>query len=642
MFQGQSLHVRALNDGVVEIVFDRQGDAINKFDGRTVEEFRQATGAIAAAVASNGSVRGVLVTSAKKVFIVGADITEFGRMFQQPMADLVASIGRSNEAFNAFEDLPVPTVVAINGLAFGGGLEMCLSAALRVMADDTLVGVPEVKLGLFPGFGGTVRLPRLAGARVAVDWVASGQPQSAATALRVGVVDEVAAPAALRDAALAMLARAMAGAIDWRTAQQRKRVALPLSKDAVGAVFGVALLKVQAKAGKHQPAAIEATKMMRRAALLDRAGALAEEGLAFGQVAKTQAAGAMVQSFLSEQQLKKLVKQHTRQARPVRQIAVLGTGALARDIAGLSVRRGVPAHLQDAAVAKPLDRTDFRDVDLVIDLQVDGADEPADALAARRTMLAEIEAAVRADTVIALDTATLRIDDVAQVLLRPENFVGMCFGAHAMTEAPTIALVEVLRGHQSSDVAVATAVAFAAAMGKTVIVVNGGHGSLVQRVLASYRQAVARLVDDGVDAQRVDQALQDFGWPAGSAGRHAHGTPANAPALTPPYAPARAPRIEPRQLSDSEILERAMLPLIITAARALEEGVVASAAELDQALLLGMSFPAYLGGALKYADWLGLSQVVQRAQHHAALGPAYTPTVRMLQMAASGARFYGD
>ena len=272
MFQGQSLHVRALNDGVVEIVFDRQGDAINKFDGRTVEEFRQATAAIAAAVASNGNVRGVLVTSAKKVFIVGADITEFGRMFQQPMADLVASIGRSNEAFNAFEDLPVPTVVAINGLAFGGGLEMCLSAALRVMADDTQVGVPEVKLGLFPGFGGTVRLPRLAGARVAVDWVASGQPQSAATALRVGVVDEVAAPAALRDAALAMLARAMAGAIDWRTAQQRKRVALPLSKDAVGAVFGVALLKVQAKAGKHQPAAIEATKMMRRAALLDRAG----------------------------------------------------------------------------------------------------------------------------------------------------------------------------------------------------------------------------------------------------------------------------------------------------------------------------------------------------------------------------------
>lgn len=211
MFQGQSVWVRELDEpGVFELCFDREGDAINKLDARTITEFGQATQQLAAEPA----LKGVLVTSAKDVFIVGADITEFGQKFQLPAEVITADVLLSNSTLNQFEDLPVPTVCAINGFALGGGLELAMASSLRVMANSAKVGVPEVKLGLFPGFGGTVRLSRLVGPAVACDWVSSGQPQSAETALAVGVVNEAVALEDLRNAAMILLRRAMAGDVD--------------------------------------------------------------------------------------------------------------------------------------------------------------------------------------------------------------------------------------------------------------------------------------------------------------------------------------------------------------------------------------------------------------------------------------------
>jgi 3-hydroxyacyl-CoA dehydrogenase / enoyl-CoA hydratase / 3-hydroxybutyryl-CoA epimerase / enoyl-CoA isomerase len=185
MFQGQSLRLTVLApqdaggatglvQGLVEICFDRQGEAINKFDARTLLELRQAV----ALINADASVRGLLISSAKGVFIVGADITEFDVKFSLSVPDLEADVARMNEVFNALEDLKMPSVAALNGYALGGGLECGLAACYRVMAADAQVGVPEVKLGLFPGFGGTVRLARLAGPVVAMDWVATGRGRS--------------------------------------------------------------------------------------------------------------------------------------------------------------------------------------------------------------------------------------------------------------------------------------------------------------------------------------------------------------------------------------------------------------------------------------------------------------------------------
>src|SRR5688572_1593758 len=153
MYQGQSIRVARLPGDVAELCFDRRDDAINKFDARTLNELREAT----AAIQQDGKVRGLLVSSAKDVFIVGADITEFGRNFALAEAEIAQWAVEANKIFSAVEDLPFPSVAAINGFALGGGMEMCLSCDYRVMAATAQVGQPEVKLGIIPGFGGTVR-----------------------------------------------------------------------------------------------------------------------------------------------------------------------------------------------------------------------------------------------------------------------------------------------------------------------------------------------------------------------------------------------------------------------------------------------------------------------------------------------------
>ena len=713
MYEGQTIKLKSLDEGFVELCFDRQKEAINKLDKRTVAELRQAVDLIAA----TAGVRGVLVTSAKDVFIVGADITEFGAMFKRSEPEIAADVRGSNEVFVALEDLPVPTVAAINGYALGGGLECVLSCALRVMSDRAQIGVPEVKLGLFPGFGGTVRLPRVAGLSAAIDWIATGKPQTAAAALASGAVDEVCAHEALRETALAVLRHAEASE-DWRARQQAKRVAVAGSAAERDALFANARPKVIAQSGKHQPAALIAFDLMEKAASLDRAGALFEESLAFARVARTQAAASLVQAFLSEQQLKKIAKQRGGGALPVKEAAVLGAGIMGGGIALTSARSGVPVRVKDLSpkaldaasaeasrqlarqvkagrmksersdailhtITTQTDEAGFEAVDIVVEAIVEKIE-------VKHQVLTSLEGKVRPDAIIASNTSSLRIADIAGPLARPHNFVGM----HFFNPVPVMQLVEVVQGPASSEAAVATAVAYAAAMGKTPVVVKDCPGFLVNRVLMAYTGAALRLIADGADFVQVDDAMEAFGWPMGPSylqdvigidtGSHvcdviAAGYPQRMPpiqgdalklmvshgrlgqksglgfyryereangrlvksvasdthallATLQPHGPLR--------LTDSEIVDRLMLPFIVEAANALEEEVVGTPAELDMALLLAVGCPAYLGGALKYADWLGLDEVVRRCDALRVHGPMYEPTARMRRMAADRSIFY--
>src|SRR5690554_1937625 len=203
IYEGKAITVQILEGGIAELRFDLQGESVNKFNQATLAELKAAVDKIQ----SDSSIKGVIVTSGKDVFIVGADITEFVHAFQLSEEELVAGSLETNKIFNAFEDLNVPTVAAINGLALGGGLEMCLACDFRVMAQSTKIGLPETKLGIYPGFGGTVRLPRLIGVDNAVEWIAGGAEQRADNALKVGAVDAVVADGKLRDAALDMVRR---------------------------------------------------------------------------------------------------------------------------------------------------------------------------------------------------------------------------------------------------------------------------------------------------------------------------------------------------------------------------------------------------------------------------------------------------
>jgi 3-hydroxyacyl-CoA dehydrogenase/enoyl-CoA hydratase/3-hydroxybutyryl-CoA epimerase/enoyl-CoA isomerase len=715
LFQGDSIQVRRLDDGFAELCFDRRGDTINKLDARTVDEFQRATNVIA----TDRDVRGVLVSSAKDVFIVGADIAEFGEMFRQPAEHMARDVYAKNGIINAFEDLGVPSVVAINGFALGGGLEVALAASFRVMSNDAQVGLPEVKLGLFPGFGGTVRLSRVAGPAVAVEWIAGGKPSRAASALAAGVVDQTCDPAVLRETALTLLRSAAEGHADWRARQQRKREPVQRLPGELRSLFDGALADVDARSPKHQPAAAIAVRMMSRAVTCTRAEALRLESAAFAEVAKTQAAASLVRAFFNDQLLKKRFKSYGQGARPVTSMAVLGAGIMGGGIAYTSALRGTPVRLKDiappplalgmkeasrqlarqvktgridqaradavlATIHPQLDDAGFGEVDLVIEAVVEN-------LSVKHQVLSALEGAVRPDTVIASNTSSLRIDDIARPLARPENFVGM----HFFNPVPVMALVEVVRGERTSDAAVSTAVAHAVKMGKTPVVVKDCPGFLVNRLVTPYVSGFLQLLADGADFAEVDRVMEAFGWPMGpallqdvvgmdtgghvgdviaagypqrmrpvtrnavklmvahrrygqksGAGFYRHGLdPAGKPVRSPdPEAQALVATLQldgPRTFGEAEVVDRLMLPMVIEAAHALEEGVVATAAELDMALTLGLGFPAYLGGALQYADWLGLAEVVARCERLSSLGPAYTPTSRLREMAATGGRFHG-
>ena len=708
IFQGKSIWVDLRDGDIVELCFDAQGESINKFDVRTVEEL----GAATKAIREMSAVRGVLVTSAKDAFIVGADIFEFTALFARPPAEIEAHIAGQNAAFSAFEDLPIPTVAALNGLALGGGLEMTLSCDGRVMSEATQVGLPEVGLGLFPGFGGTVRLPRLAGARVAIDWISTGKPQSAQAALAAGLVEKVTPPDAVRTAALELLT-SLINSGEWRDRRRRRHGSFV--PDA--AAFSEAKEKLS-KTAVHQPAALAAVSLMERAAGVSRDEALKLEHAAFTQIATTQAAASLIQLFINDQAIRKKAKEYARIARKVRRAAIVGAGIMGGGIAYTSAVRGVPVVMKDiqqgaldagmAEAGKLLDKQvesgrlkadkaaaaladirptlqyeGFETVDVVVEAVVEK-------MSVKKAVLDQVEGLVTPDTIIASNTSSLSISEMAQVLDRPEKFVGM----HFFNPVPLMPLVEVIKGSKTSAEAAATVAGYANSLGKTAIVVKECPGFLVNRILITYLLGFLRAVDSGADYLEIDRVMEGFGWPMGPAylsdvvgmDTLAHVVEvisegfADRMKISFPHAvqmlvrenrlgqksgagfykyetdPKGRPRksVDPqtaqliagirssarRAFTDEEMLERLMLPMIIEAVRCLEEDIVESPAEVDMSLILGLGFPRYVGGPLKYADWLGMKHIVERCDAYAELGPLYMPTDGMRAVARSGGTFY--
>jgi len=713
MFQGQSIRVTRLPGDVAELCFDRQDDAINKFDARTLNELRDAT----AAIQKDGKVRGLLVTSAKDVFIVGADITEFGKNFALPEEEIARWAVEANKIFSAVEDLPFPSVAAINGFALGGGMEMCLSCDYRVMSSSAQVGQPEVKLGIIPGFGGTVRLPRLIGADNAIEWIAGGENVKADKALKDHAVDAVVAPDKLRDAALRMLSLAMDGKADWKARRAQKTGPLKLGPQESMMTFETAKAFVAGKS-KGYPAPVEAIKVMQKAATKGRDDAIKIEAAGFAKLARSTVADALVGLFLNDQFLKKKAKGAAKIARPVKQAAVLGAGIMGGGIAYQSASRGTPIIMKDIKdeqlqlgmseanklLAKQVERRkltpekagnvlssiratlnygDFGGVDVIVEAVVENPK-------VKKAVLAEVEKLVRKDCIIASNTSSISIDTLAEALERKENFLGM----HFFNPVHRMPLVEVIYGKHTSKEAIATIAAYASAMGKTPIVVKNCPGFLVNRILFPYFGGFLAAIRDGADFVKVDKVMEEFGWPMGPAylqdvvgmdtSHHvgdvlAEGYPDRMAktfrtALDVMYESKRFgqkngvgfykyetdPKGKPKKtadptsyeliksvqpngpkdMTDEEIVDRLMLPMLIETARCLEEGIVETVPEADMGLIMGIGFPPFRGGALKYADTLGLKTVVEKAQKYAGLGKLYEPTAKMKEMAAKGQKYY--
>lgn len=537
-FEGQAITLSPLENGCVELNFDLQGESVNKF-GQTVFADLESVLDI---LESASDVKGVLVTSAKSVFFVGADINEFGGIFAKGEEGIIEAVAGVNNLFSRFEDLPVPTVVAINGYALGGGLEFCLSCDYRVMSTAAKVGLPETKLGIIPGWGGTVRLSRVAGVDVAVEWIAGGTENKADAALKAGVVDGVVEPEHLRTAALKVLQSAIAG--DLPTAERKAKKKGPLKHNDMESLLAFESSKafVKAKAGRNYPAPIAAIESMQHGAKLSRDEAIPVETKLFAKMALTSVAESLIGLFQSDQLLGKKAKNWEKKAdKKVEQAAVLGAGIMGGGIAYQSAYRGTPIKMKDIAnegvqlglkeatklLAKRVDRgrmttvemgevlsridgtlsyDHFEDCDVVVEAVVENPK-------VKRSVLAEVEDKISKDAILCSNTSTISISYLGEALKRPENFCGMHFfnPVHAMP------LVEVIRGAKTSDHAIARTVAYANALGKKAIVVNDCPGFLVNRVLFPYFAGFAMLLRDGADFQQVDKVMERWGWPMGPA-----------------------------------------------------------------------------------------------------------------------------
>lgn len=538
IYQSDAITLQRHDGDIVEMQFDLQGESVNKFDQLTVQCL---TGALDALDAESG-VKGLLVTSAKGVFIVGADITEFTSLFSTASDDIAGFTAHNNTNFNRLQNLPYPTLAAINGFAMGGGLEICLACDFRVMSTAAKVGLPETKLGILPGWGGTVRLPRIIGVDEAVMWMATGKEQRAEDALKAGAVDAIAAPEQLKDVALATLGQAIDGKLDTTRRREIKSSPLPLNPTEAMMSFFTIKAGVAQQAGKNYPAPIKVVEVIEKAYTMGLEDALKVEAEGFAELATTDVAAAMVGLFLNDQLLSKVAKGWEKKAeKRVERAAVLGAGIMGGGIAYQSALKGVPIRMKDInqagidlglseankllakrvsrgrmtpdkmgdvlnAIDPQLSYEGFDDVDIIVEAVVENPK-------VKHAVLAETEKQIRPDAILASNTSTISIDFLAEALERPENFVGMHFfnPVHAMP------LVEVIRGEKSSDEAVARTVAYANRMGKKAVVVNNCPGFLVNRVLFPYFDGFLKLLRDGADFQAIDKVMERWGWPMGPA-----------------------------------------------------------------------------------------------------------------------------
>ncbi|MBE2168168.1 MULTISPECIES: fatty acid oxidation complex subunit alpha FadB [unclassified Cobetia] len=714
IYSGKTLTVEANQDAIALLTLDLEGESVNKLASYVLKELGEAVEAIKA----TADLKGLVIRSAKEAFVVGADITEFHQMFEKDEAFLIDMNMNIHGIFNAIEDLPFPTVTAINGLALGGGCEITLTTDFRVMADSARIGLPETKLGIIPGWAGCVRLPRLIGADNAIEWICGGTENRADKALAVGAVDAVLPVAELDAAALDILARANAGELDYQARRLEKTSPLKLNAIEQMMAFETAKGFVAGKAGPHYPAPVEAIKVIQKGAGESRERAQAIEAKTFARMALTDVAFNLVGLFMNDQVVKKKAKGYEKQASEIKQAAVLGAGIMGGGIAYQSASKGTPILMKDingeaielglkearklfgkgvergklttekmaqslSNIRPTLSYGDFGNVDLVVEAVVENPKVKA-------SVLAELEDNVAEDAILTSNTSTISITRLAESLKRPENFCGM----HFFNPVHRMPLVEVIRGEKSSDAAIAATVAYARQMGKTPIVVNDCPGFLVNRVLFPYFGGFSLLVEKGADYQRVDKVMEKFGWPMGPAylldvvgmdtAVHANAVMAEGfpdrmardgktaiqvmydnkrlgqkndlgfyryeedrkgkpKKLADDEAQALVAQVvsETREFSDEDIIARMMVPLCMETIRCLEDDIVGSPAEADMALIYGIGFPPFRGGALRYVDAMGVAEFVALADSLAdELGPLYRPTEALRERAKRGEAFY--
>ena len=536
-----------VTDGIAVITFDLPNESVNKLNRAVKDEFV----ALVTRLERDTTVQGAVLISGKPdVWIAGADIEEFLQLKTAADAERLSRDGQM--LLDSLERLRVPIVAAIHGACLGGGLETALACRYRIGTDHpkTILGLPEVQLGLIPGAGGTQRLPRRIGLTNALDLILTGKHVRARKALQLALIDELVHPSILRSIAIQ---RAREVAEGRRKSEPGgggvKGILLDGNPAGRAVVLRKAREQTMAKSRGHYPALIAAIDVVRAGYERGVAHGYREESRRFGEMAMTDVSRQLIFLFFATNELKKDPGVEPSQypelpvsafdPLPVEKIAIIGAGFMGAGIASIAVQHGSLVRLKDAdhaRVAKgyaavrdvlkerltkkqitkiqysdymallggTVDYSGFGNVDLVIEAVFED-------LAVKHQVLRETEAAINPKAIFATNTSTIPIALIAQASSRPERVLGM----HFFSPVHKMPLVEVITTAETYPQVTATAVAYAKKLGKTVIVVNDGPGFYVNRILSPYINEAGTLLDQGVAVDIIDRALVDFGFPVG-------------------------------------------------------------------------------------------------------------------------------
>jgi len=526
-------------DGIALVSFAVPDHRHNVLTGQVLEDL-----AVACRELSRGPrPRGVILRSSREgSFFAGADLDRLERLGTMPPAEIEALCDAGKEVFARLSQ-EWPTVAVIDGFCLGGGLELALACDLRVAttAAHTSLGLPEVKLGLLPGWGGTVRLPRLIGPGPAVELTASGEPVDGRTAERIGLVDACVPPAVAVESARRLLEiRTTSGLV----ARRRRQLAasLPLDEQERDFLEATAAAVMLGRTQGHYPAPPAILATILAGCQVDAAAAGRLESAAFAKLATTPVAASLVRVFrLGERNRRDpgIGDEPRVAARAALAPAIVGGGIMGAGIAASHLRADLPVTLIDSspaalAAATPgiLDEAAWDRVmkrtDPAVAVAFAGRLRTSTSLAAlagsdlvvesvlertdlKQQVLADIEHAVGDDTVIATNTSTNPIAKLAEALVAPGRFCGM----HFFNPVRRMVLVEVVRGAATTDATVATVVAHAKRLGKCPVVVRDSPGFLVNRILMPYLHEAVEMVRAGVEPARIDRVARDFGMPMG-------------------------------------------------------------------------------------------------------------------------------
>jgi 3-hydroxyacyl-CoA dehydrogenase / enoyl-CoA hydratase / 3-hydroxybutyryl-CoA epimerase len=625
-------------EGIVWLTFDKAGASTNTFSKDVMEEL----GAIVDRLAAEQP-KGVVIRSGKPSgFIAGADVDEFSRI--ESVEDALAIVRRGWETFNRLAALPFPTVALVEGFCMGGGVELALACRYRIAVDvpGTRFALPEVMLGILPGWGGVKRLPGLVGPSAALDMMLTGRSVDARRAKKIGLVDDTVPPRVMENAARTIVREAPAP----RTLPLVQRL---LNGPLKVIVVAMARARLERRAKReHYPAPYAILELWEKYGG-DPFAPPPRDPASFVYLVEHPTTANLVRIFGLQERMKALGKEGSFEAKRVH---VIGAGTMGGDIAAVCALRGLTVTLQDTAPerlapamkrAAELFRRRLRDrlrardaMDrLTPDVHGDGvrhADVIVEAifenLEVKQKLFADVEARAKPGAILATNTSSLKLADIARTMKNPARLVGL----HFFNPVPQLQLVEVVKGERTDPELAQAAAAFVRQIDKLPLPVKDAPGFLVNRVLGPYMANAFRMLDEGVKSETIDKAATEFGMPMGpieladtvgldivaAAGKTLGDANAAPPERLEELFKAgklgkktgegfyRWEKGKPVKGQadpvEEALVNRVMDPYLAEAKKAVDEGIVADADLADAGLIFGTGFAPFRGGPLNYLE----------------------------------------